>query len=274
MFKKVICLFFICMISVRNLFAFGGHTHEALTECALKNNFSQFNINKFDKEGKLKIYCNLPDQDLKLGKGTFFKSHFFEPNKVNNDFREKFGSQELDLKKIDDKSVIPDNAADAVYMYFWQALEKCDRKNDDEAVKYLGMAIHYAQDMCCFAHQKSWYRNIWDAVSLKHSRYESKIDYFTKEVGIRMFGKQYNRISDCMLSLDNKKFARFISLNIVTYVKKMIEKINNENLYQKKGNELNEIGFAYRATCELIYAFCKKQGIRGECMDNFCIRFE
>ncbi|MDO4503818.1 MAG: zinc dependent phospholipase C family protein [Clostridia bacterium] len=215
-------------------------------------------------------YSNLPDNDERIGKGSYFYSHFFEPSEFKID--DLINPKMFDATRLFicgylyDKEYwsIPDNASVAAYMFFLEALENF-KSNSSDINKYLvslGKAIHYMQDMCCIAHQKTWQKNLWDAVKLYHYAYEVKIDSFMKD-NWNKFHIIYAPTFDFNLSSsDNKEYASKIIENCINLFVMPIYQTGKSKA-KGYGGEIcfEEIEYAYFATYYLIYAFFYKNAM-------------
>ena len=246
-------------------FAFGNETHKELTRSAIERLILRLNLNNDDLFNdelfkELISSCNFPDQDGILGFYTLFASHFYDPD-------DEYG---LDAKNIINEGIfsksVPGNALVATIRFFDEAL-KCwsEPGGNKEAMKKLGIAIHYAQDACCLAHQMSWWTNakwfLWFP-HFAHTTYEKNIDDYIVRNYRQLIEKQYG------FEKDLKSYNSYNIIDVYPFVFSIVSsyskilkderftdyyhyKINAENI------KFSEIFIAHIVTYELICLFFK-----------------
>lgn len=252
--KKFLSIFSVFIMSLTNSFAFGGDTHTELTKKAIEYLKNKRNVNRFLTDGdsylleKLADSCNIPDDNRKLGVGTLYASHFFD---IESN-RENISVMSYDKEIIEG---VPANALLSLRKFLNQAIEKFTY-DSEKAMESLGMAIHYAQDMCCLAHQISWDKNVWKLIKGQHLEYEKAVDNFCKEKSCNLISKnfdfKYSRISN------RKNIVPLISIIIGSYATDLYDKCfyrYNMKLYKNFDIVDEEIEIAFKATYELINVF-------------------
>lgn len=273
--KRVISFFLICIFSVSNLFAYGGKTHELLTKLVVTK------LSLEDKIGSevaknIVESCNFPDDDCTLGAGSFYTSHFFDPDKAFMGLDDQNGTSwwiNWFYKKKNTK--IPSNALIAALYFLLRAYRLWNIDEKKDSMCELGKAVHYIEDMCCSAHQVNWKANLSDAFFLKHSSYESLIDSYVIDRDKR----------NCLLSEQNnfdfRNDGRFYKLKadnfkeLLMYFRTIIigyATISKNTTYGRyagykpyyywdaRGDD-EDIRYAYQAVISTIYLFFKALNI-------------
>lgn len=247
MIKKITCYVFTLIFSIPTLFAFGGISHKLLTKSAIVNTKL---LEKFPEslEKNLLESCNYPDETW----SSFFvlqKPHFVNP------FDGFKSLEEQDMYNGEHPNAfisMLDEYNNA--LLFWRSSKQV------ESIERLGRAIHYLQDMCCIAHEMCWCDNIKYFFEIdkklfggRHVSYENEVDKYIKKNFNTLITEYKNYNFRQNKYIDNTAFSNSM------FVKEKFDEKYKSNRY--KEIELEEIGAAHKATCELIYLFFKEVGI-------------
>lgn len=242
--KKYISILFGVMLFTfgNNISAFGGKGHMLITKSAIMNTRL---LEKFPEEKREKLKenllnsCNYPDKTWS-SLFVLYKSHFINPN-------ESFSA----LYEEDMYNGEHSNAFISMIDEYNKALMFWGSCKQVEAIEHLGCAIHYLQDMCCIAHEMSWKDNNWHFITMRHTSYEKSVDTYLEN----NFEKLIEKYKDFDFRNNDIQLENIAVANAVTC------KNNFDNKYKSdkyKEIDIEEVGIAHKATCELIYLFFKE----------------
>lgn len=245
MLKKLLIILLALPFVNNNVHSFGGKTHYQITRSAIINTklLDHFPIEHRKKlKNDLLNSCNFPDNDTS-SRITGFYSHFYNPDKGFD------GLEEKDFLLIN----LRKNAFTSMYADYLKAKELWRKGNQFESIDKLGRSIHYMQDMCCIAHEMNWRNNIKFFLSGQHVKYENILD---KYISMNFFN-----FLDTYKDFNFRKARNIgsVAISMSSLLKsKFIDKYKNKNINIP---DIEEVGIAHKATCELMYLFFKEVGI-------------
>lgn len=179
-----------------SVLAWSNDTHKKITEYALKD-ISDVCVNFTDI---LNEACTLPDSDiLEIGIPPF-KGHFYDGH---------VGSR------------FDDDALERCRKHFDSSIKcwKSDKKK--EAIKYLGMSLHYLQDMCCYMHLWGYTQNNFQPIKFFSHQFRepfvSKSNFGSLEEMAYYYSKEsfdeYLKVQDKVLKFPLENIKEKIALD-------------------------------------------------------------
>lgn len=252
MIKKIICCVVITIFSVPTLFAFGGISHELITQSAVINTKL---LEKFPEkvqkslERDLVKSCNYADE-------TWYER--FDSCKSNS-----FGTPRL-LIFLPEKNIYDQEHSYAFSSMIYEydnALSLWKESKRVESIQTLGRAIHCLQDVCCISYEMYWLNNAEFSFKAgkklfggKNISYENKVDEYIK-----------NNFDSIVNKYKNYDFRQNARVENVASAYNIL----SEEIFGEKGKnneqieiEIEEIEVAHKITCEIIYLFFKEIGIK------------
>lgn len=237
MIKKILSFVLIVCISTINSYAFGSTSHFNLTWTAIINTKL---LDKFELKDRLDIRdvllqsCNFPDEKER---DYMFYKHFYDPAEC---FEGLNGGN---------------NAMNLMNCHYKEAKKNWEIDRN-KSLKELGCAIHYLQDMCCVAHEVSWFENLLYVaiLFLKHQLYEKAVDEY--------FKTNFYTLIEKYKDFDFRKNTIDINGTVIGYAHYLKSTFKSKYQWSILHEiDIDEVGTAHQATCKLIYLFFKEVGI-------------
>ena len=146
----------ILKLNLRLRGAFGGKSHERLSELAFHQVLRDFDLTRFlTATPILLLHSSGPDRDEKRGLGGFYESHFFN---YRNDLNKR------------------DTALTRMVDHFNWALDYARCGDWRRSLEELARSLHYIQDMCCPVHIWKYSTNCIPLNLFLHQRLELVFD--------------------------------------------------------------------------------------------------